>query len=431
MKRKVTIKEVIVSNQNKDFSKIKAREIELPINSCKIISLTGVRRCGKTYLLLHTIATLLKNGVDKSKIIHINFEDERLNLTTEELDLVLQAYRELYPENKLNECYFFFDEIQNIPKWEKFIRRIYDNVSQNIFVTGSNSNMLSSDIATALRGRNLNFEIFPLSFKEYLGFQNIKIEVYDTKQKSIIINAYRKYITEGSFPELLNIPEEFKQKTLQEYYYVMLYKDLIERYDISNASVLKYFLNRVLVNIGKPTSVNKIYNELKSNGYKISKNSLYSFLEYSEAIYLNFSLAKFDFSLIKRENAEKKNYFIDNGLINALSFKFSDNYGMLLENTVYLHLRRLHKNNVFYFKDNKECDFVIFEKNKVQQLIQVCYDIEDKETLKREVESLKYACKKLGVTKGIIVTFDSIENELLEDGIKIEFIPAWKFVLGL
>ena len=429
MKTKVVIQEVIVDNQNRDFKSVNKRDINLPLNTTKIISLTGVRRSGKTFILLDTIQRLIKNKVDKTKIIHINFEDERLQLNTNDLDLILQSYRELYPENNLSDCYFFFDEIQNIPQWEKFVRRLHENICTNIFITGSNSKMLSSDISTTLRGRNLNFEIFPLTFKEYLEFNDIKTNTNGSKQKSLVINYLKKYIKGGGFPELLNIPKVYTQKVLQEYFYVMLYKDLIERYNISNASTLKYFLNRILVNIGKPTSVNKIFNELKSNGYKVSKNTLYDYLEYSEAIYLNFSLSKFDFSLIKRENSEKKNYFIDNGLINALSFKFSDNYGLLLENAVYLFLRQKYKDNLYYFKDNKECDFVVYENETITDLIQVCYNIDDTDTFKREKKSLMYAGEKLNVSEGTILTFDDDEDEIIENGFKIKLIPVYKYFL--
>ncbi len=429
MKKKLILKEIIIDNQNINFTKVNKRTIDLPLHSTKIISLTGVRRSGKTYLLLYTIYRLLKNNIDKSNIIYINFEDERLELKPEDLDLVLQAYRELYPENNLSNCYFFFDEIQNIPQWEKFVRRLYENISKNIFITGSNSNMLSSDIATSLRGRNINYEIFPLSFDEYLDFKRIKNDVIGSKQKSIVINALTAFIKEGGFPELLEVPNQLRQKVLQEYFYVMLYKDLIERYEISNTTTLKYFLNRILINIGKPTSIHKIYNELKSNGYRVSKNTLYDFLDYSEAIYLNFGLKKFDFSFIKREKSEKKNYFIDNGLVNALSFKFSHNYGLLLENTVYLYLRNKYKENLFYFKDKKECDFVVFENEKVTRLIQVSYNIEDDATFKREKDGLIYAGKKLQKSEGTIVSFDSDEDELIENGFKIKIIPAYKLLL--
>ncbi|MCB9227029.1 MAG: ATP-binding protein [Chitinophagales bacterium] len=427
--RKGIVKDIIVDNQEEDYSHIYARDIILPIKTNKIISLTGVRRCGKTHVLFHTIKKLLEEGVEKQNILHINFEDERIDWETADLDLILQAYTELHPNINLKECYFFFDEIQNVKDWQKFIRRVDDSVSKNIFITGSNSSMLSSDIATSLRGRNINYEIFPLSFSEYLRFNKMSTNYVGTKQKSEINRLFQKYLKEGGFPELINLSDDVKQKTLQEYFYVMLYKDIIERYEVSNPTTLKYFLNRVLVNVGKPTSVHKIYNELKSGGYKVSKNTLYDFLEYSEAVYLNFALQKFDYSLIKRESADKKNYFIDNGLMNALTFKFSKDYGMLLENLVYLHLRRMYKNELFYYKNGKECDFVIFEKEKVKHLIQVCYNTEDTDTLNREVKSLIYTAKKLDKKEGIIITLNDTERIIEEGQFKITIMPIIKFLL--
>jgi len=430
MKEKGVIKEIILFNQRRDLSRLLKRNIEVPVNTGKIVSITGVRRCGKTYLMLLAIKELRLKKVDKKNIVFINFEDERLKLKTEELDLILQSYRELFPKIDLKNVYFFFDEIQNLNGWEKFIRRIYDNVSKNIFITGSNSKMLSSDIATALRGRNINIELFPLSFDEYLSFKKIEPELYFPETRAAVINAFNSYLISGGFPEILNT--KFSQKILQDYYYVMLYKDLIERYNIGNIPALKYFLNRLVVNLGKPSSVHKIYNELKSAGYKVSKDSLYQFADYAEAIYLSFRIPKFDFSLIKREQSERKIYFIDNGLINSLTYQFSDNYGMMLENMLYLHLRQQYGHSVFFYKDKTECDFVIMDKDRPEQVIQVCYDITDINTFKRELRGLENAALNFKLKKGTIVTYDDeMDNFFTENKIEVEVIPAYKYLLNL
>ena len=426
---KETIKEIIVKNQNKSLKSIIKRRIEIPINTGKIISITGVRRCGKTHLLFLAVQKLLKTGINKKQIVFVNFEDERLNLNSENLDLILQSYRELNPEIKSDEIYFFFDEIQNTENWEKFVRRIYDNESQNIFITGSNSKMLSSDIAGSLRGRNINIELLPLSFSEYLIFKNLDADYYMPENKAKIINELANYLQSGGFPETLY--SDFSQKILQDYFYVMLYKDLIERYDIRNIPALKYFLNRIILNIGKPSSIHKIYNELKSSGFKISKDSLYLFAEYSEAIYFSFKLLKFDYSYIKQEQSEKKMYIIDNGLVNSLTFHFSENKGTLLENAVFLHLRRKHGNNVFFYKDKNECDFIIKEKDKITELIQVSYQIEDTETFKRELLGIENAAKYFNLKEGKIITFDTEKEVVLtKEGIKIQIIPAYKYFLN-
>ena len=425
---KETIKEIIVKNQNKDFTNIHKRDVEIPINTGKIISVTGVRRCGKTHLLFLAIRKLLDSGTNRQKIVFINFEDERLNFSSDNLDLIIQSYRELFPEVKLNEVYLFFDEVQNVENWEKFVRRIYDNETKNIYITGSNSKMLSSDIATSLRGRNINIELFPLSFKEYLSFKNVDTNYYKPASKAKIINELSNYLQLGGFPE--TIDSEFTQKILQDYYYVMLYKDIIERYDVKNIPAIKYFLNRIVLNISKPSSINKIYNELKSGGFKISKDSLYLFAEYTEAIYLSFKLPKFDYSYIKQEKAEKKIYLIDNGLLNSLTYHFSENKGILLENAVYLYLRQKHGNNIFFYKDKTECDFIIKDKDKITELIQVSYQIGDTETLKREIKGIENAAEYFNLKEGKIITFDTEKETVLTEGdVKIQIIPVYKYFL--
>lgn len=429
MKRKDILKEIIVQNQNKNFDFVLPRQEEVPLSTGKIITISGVRRCGKTHLLYHTINQLQNQKVDKSRILYLNFEDERLSLKTEELDLVIQSYMELYPELDLQNSWFFFDEIQNVPDWEKFIRRLYDTITRNIFISGSNSRMLSAEIATSLRGRGINIEIFPLSFKEFLQFKKIDTNYYLPQNKAKLLNSLKEFIVSGSFPEAIN--SNFRQKILQDYYYVLLYKDLIERYKISNISALKYFLSRLVLNTGKPASINKIHNELKSAGYKVSKDSLYAFAEYAEAVYFLFRVNKFDYSLVRQENAERKMYFIDNGLLNSLSFQFSDNIGTLLENAVYLHLRRFHNKNIFFFKEQQECAFVVFEKDKIIDLIQVSYDISQPETLKREISGLEKACQYFNVSKGKIITFDQDADTIkMANNIEIEVIPALKYFLG-
>lgn len=425
---KETIKEIIVKNQNKGFTNIHKRDEEIPINTGKIISVTGVRRCGKTHLMFLAIRELLNSGTNRQKIIFINFEDERLNFSSENLDLIIQSYRELFPEVKLNEVYLFFDEVQNVENWEKFVRRIYDNETKNIYITGSNSKMLSSDIATSLRGRNINIELFPLSFKEYLSFKNVDTNYYEPAGKAKIINELSNYLQLGGFPEIID--SEFTQKILQDYYYVMLYKDIIERYDVKNIPAIKYFLNRIVLNISKPSSINKIYNELKSGGFKISKDSLYLFAEYAEAIYLSFKLSKFDYSYIKQEQAEKKIYLIDNGLLNSLTYHFSESKGILLENAVYIHLRQKHGNNIFFYKDKTECDFIIKDKDKITELIQVSYQIGDTETLKREIKGIENAAEYFNLKDGKIITFDTEKETVLkEGGVNIQIIPAYKYFL--
>lgn len=424
---KEVIQEIIAEFHENEVNQSVERDFEIPFTSGKIITLIGPRRSGKSFLFFNLINKLIGKGVKKKQVIYLNFEDERLDISVIELDLILQGYRELYPDEKLNKCYFFFDEIQNINGWEKFIRRVYDTYSKNIFITGSNANLLSKEIATALRGRTLSFEILPLSFKEYLKFKGVDFRKKDATIKAKINKLLGNYLVEGGFPELLHIDGNFKTKVLQEYFDVMIYRDLIQRYQFTNLSVVKYFLKRLASNTCSYVSLNKIYNELRSQGYKLDKNLLYEVYEAAQSIYLSLSIKKFNYSILKQENSDNKAYFIDNGLLNALTFKFSKDQGHLLENLVYLELRR-RENKIFYYKNGKECDFIIQKKDEVPTAIQVCYNMQDPETRNREIKSLLYACEKLKLKSGIILTMNERDEKRIE-GIRIRTIPVVKFLL--
>ncbi len=425
MKKKQLLKQIIRDFHLSENFDVKPRNIQPPIDTKKIITLIGVRRCGKTSIFYHMINQLIEK-IEKTKILFLNFEDERFELNSDELDLILQVYMELYPSYKLSECYFFFDEIQNIPNWEKFIRRMYDTISKNIFITGSNSKLLSSEIATSLRGRTLNFEIFPLSFKEYLSFKDIEVDFYSSKSLAFIKNAQESFLKNGSFPETLFLEEIYANKTLQEYFNVLLYKDLAERYNITNTVALKFFLKRIISSSTKQISINKIFNELKSSGIKIGKNTLYEFLEYVQNIYLALTLQKYDNSLINKELGEKKIYSIDIGLNNATEFRFSDDIGKSLENAVFLELKRKEFDIYYYRTSKSECDFLVFDKNTISDVIQVTFDMSDENTKSREIKGLIEACKNFDLKSGTIITFDS-EDELIENGIKIKIIPFYKW----
>jgi len=470
--KKEIIKEIIMDFHINDLPAVIQRDIELPINSNKIITLIGVRRSGKTYILFDTIKKLIADvsinplnpiftshltlpsplagegnssgrkgkkeemgelqiryKIPKENILYINFEDERLELKKDDMDLILQSYRELYPDIKLSECFFFFDEIQNIDGWDKFIRRVYENITKNIFITGSNSKLLSKEIATSLRGRTIAYEVFPLSFKEYLTFNNVVPDIYHSKTKAKIVNLFEKFLFEGGFPELVNITDKtIKHKILQEYFNVMLYRDLIERYGFSNIAVVKFFMKRVLSNIASPVSINKIYNELKSQNYKIGKNLLYEIFQAMEDIYFALILKKANPSILKQEFSEKKVYSIDNGLLNVLNFKISKDYGKLLENLIFLELYKKNR-NIYFYKNNKECDFVIIDELKGNQAIQVCYSMTGPETKKREVSGLLEVCNRFKLKEGYIITFSN-EESFVENDVSVNIIPAYKFSLN-
>ncbi|MDY0143816.1 MAG: ATP-binding protein [Bacteroidales bacterium] len=420
------IKEIILENQNSALPSLIKRNITIELNLKMIVSLVGARRSGKTYILYDLISQLKHKGISKENILFLNFEDERLNLTTNDLDLIIQAYTELFPAIELNTVYFFFDEIQNVDDWEKFVRRIFDTKSRNIFITGSNSKLLSTEIATALRGRTITYEIYPLSFSEYLLFNNVKQDLYPQKNKSTIIHYFEKFLTNGGFPEIVFFDDRIRIKILQQYYNVMIFRDIVERYQVSNIDALRFLIKKMFASVTKPFSVNKTYNDLKSLGYKISNKYLYSYFTYCNDSYLSQSVNKFDFSEIRQAKSEKKTYIIDTGLLSAIEFSISKNKGKLLENLVFLEFLKSNK-DIYYFKHNYECDFIIHS-NGDYLPVQVSYDIHNTKTKERELNGLIEACQYLKSDKGLIITFDQEEN-IKHNSIDIDVIPAYKYFL--
>lgn len=432
MSKKELLKQLIITFQEALPQDVCDREIELPLHSNKIITVPGVRRCGKSSLLMLTINKLIGRGIRKEQILFLNFDDERLHFNAENLDEILQAYHELFPATAPKDMYIFFDEIQMSNDWQQFIRRIYDQETRNIFLTGSNAKLLSSEIATSLRGRTLQFEEFPLSFKEYCSFKQIDLNYYNAPNQARLINTFHEYLYNGAFPEVVLSEERYREQILQEYFFVMLYKDLVERYEIKNTGSVRYFIKRILSNLTKPTSINKIYNEMKSQGVSIGKNTLYELAEQTESIYLLFSLPKYDPSLVKENAADKKYYCIDNGLRNALLLPKTEDRGALLRNIVFLHLRRSlpFQRGLFYYKGKKECDFLVMEHQQVSSLIQVCWDISDMETCQRETDGLLEASAATGCNNLLIITADT-EKEIKANGKTIRVLPAWKWLLSV
>lgn len=428
MVTKELLKQVIVSFQNTLPTEVISRETKIPIRTGKTITLPGVRRCGKSSVFLLTINELLQKGIRKERILYINFDDDRLIFEPGETDKILEAYRELFPEIPFSEVYVFFDEIQELDNWSKFVRRVYDQESKQVFITGSNAKLLSSELATSLRGRTLQYEMFPLSFSEFCLFKNIDTNYYDTRQKAIIINAFSDYLIDGGFPEIALCEPQLKLPILQDYYFAMIYKDLVERYQIRNVDNVKYFNRRVLTNATKPTSINKIVNEIRSQNQKFSKDFAYELISQTEAIYLFLPLTKYDPSYVKEVQSVKKYYCIDTGFFRALLPSTDMNKGVLLENALFLHLhrqetpvRRLH----FLDDANSCCDFVWVENGKITQAIQVAWDISDPKTFRREISAFEH----LKCDDCLLITAEA-EQEIHEYGKTIRIIPAWKLLLS-
>ncbi len=379
------LKKIIYEGYNKEIVFIR-RDITKILPKDKIITITGPRRSGKTFLMYQIMDDLIKKGYDREQFLYINFEDERISDKKFDYDLIFQAFYELFPESAEKEIILFFDEIQLLENWERFVRRVYDSKTKKIYLTGSNSQMLSSDIATALRGRNYNIELFPLSFNEFKRFKGVNNKNISSKEKAIIDNLFQEYLVYGGYPEIVNYDNTLKIEILQNYFNVMIYRDIAERFEYSQLEQLKYILKKLISTVSSEFSINKLYNELKSQGAKLSKSILYSLYDDISNIYLFKQIERFSFSLSERRSHNKKVYFYDTGILSAVNYSLSEDHGKLLENLVAIELLR-RKYEIFYGKNGKECDFIAKKRGETLA-VQVCYKLTEK-NIKRETKGLE------------------------------------------
>jgi uncharacterized protein len=402
----------------------KPRHLKVPLALDKIITIIGPRRAGKTWYLFQLMASLEKTGIKREQLLYLNFEDERLDLEAG-YDQILDAYLELYPDQKLDDVYIFFDEIQELPDWEKYIRRLYDTVSRKIFLTGSNAKMLSKEIATSLRGRSLSFEIMPLSFPEFLSFRGIDSkDSYSTINRAKIQNSFEEYLSWGGYPELVGMESRFKANILQEYFNVMLYRDLMDRYEIRDVSILKYLIKRLIGSFTKEFSVNKLYNELKSRGIRIGKDFIYRLMDRIFSIYMVTYVEKFDPAVVKREMSNKKIYLYDNGIASAIRYAFSEDRGKFLENMVFIGIRNTTE-SIFFLKNGYECDFVVFPENEKPVFVQVTETLHQ-DNFSREINGLEKARKRIKNSRSLLIASDiAVPSHMLPKWVEAKTACEW------
>jgi len=411
---KEMIKQIIIQNQQR-FKELNIinRSIEIEENGNYVF--VGLRRVGKTYLLYQIIKENINNIED---VLFINFEDERLiGFGYQDLNLLLESYSEIYK----NKPIIFLDEVQNIENWEKFVRRLCDN-DYKVFVSGSNAKMLSSDISTTLGGRLFIKSISPLSFPEFLSFKKLKLKANFeyTEQLYQMKDYYSEYIMFGSLPEIIKFKN--KREYLSNIYQKLLYGDLIARFNISNQMAIKLLVKKLAESVNNETSINRIKNIIKSANIKIGNNTLFEYINHLKSSFIIYDIQNYTNKIVDRE-LKKKYYFADTGLLSL--FLINQN-SKLLENMVFLELKRRFQDDIFYYKRNTEVDFYIPNQ---ELMIQVSYDISDIETRKRELKALLKAMDAEGLSSAIILTYDYAEVIEIK-GKKIEIIPAWRWMLN-
>jgi predicted AAA+ superfamily ATPase len=422
MDLRLVIKNILKENENIRIKDLKDREFDVAslmqkrLN--KIITLTGFRRVGKTYLLF-----LLMEKIRNGFFVYFNFEDERIPEETEVLTEFIYAVEELYNKQP---SYLFFDEIHIIPGWGKFLRRIMDK-GHKIFVTGSSSKLGLKEIPTELRGRTINYTLFPLSFLEYLNFKEVEVGSALALKEIEIKRIFREYLTYGGFPEIYDADEIERKEVIQEYFRTLVQRDLIERFAIREEALLndtvKLLLNSQTVSISKMTKT------LQSMGYRCSKNTISNYISYLEKSFFLFQVMYYSRNVKDQMQYPRKIYFIDNGFLKYLSLQPGES--RILENLVAVELKR-RGNEFFYWRSGKgeEVDFLLMEKGMPAKLIQVSVDISRLDTREREVRSLIKGMKHFGLMKNLILTFEQ-EEIIKHNGYEIEVRPVWKWLLDV
>ncbi|HBE44881.1 MAG TPA: ATPase [Deltaproteobacteria bacterium] len=429
---KNVISQLIDDFHERKLPELARRDRELTEVRGKANVVIGMRRAGKTWFCYQKMKDLLNTGISKEKILYINFEDDRLlEFKVNNFQDILDVYFGKYPENRNTRCHFFFDEIQRIDQWEAFIRRLLDTENIQIYITGSSSKLLGTEIATSLRGRALPIEIFPFSFEEFLKFHGIfsdRPKTFGANTASLLRNAVKNYQEIGGFPEIQKIQRDLRIEILQGYIDSVLLKDIIERHNVGNALVLKYLVRHIMNSSGGKFSVNKFFNTMKSMAIKCTKNSLYEYLDHLTDAFLFYKAPVHTRSVKTRMTNPAKIYTIDTGLLNAMTFRSSYDRGQLLETMAFMHLRRKgYDIEYLTTKDGSEVDF--FARHRITgdvRFIQSCWEMSDKKTFERELRGLKSAMDELRIPTGTIVTWD---DETTIDN-KINVIPIWKWLLS-
>lgn len=393
--------------------------LEENVNYCFV----GIRRTGKSYMMYQQIKSLLDKEIPLSQIVYVNFEDERLlEMTSDDFNTILEIGLEL--SGTENKPYLFFDEIQNIDGWEKFVRRIAD-MKYKISITGSNSKMLSNEIASTLGGRFVIMMIYPYSFAEYLianGKEKNYLDIISTSDKADVLALYNEYLTFGAFPELVEIKN--KRTFLSSIYQTVYLGDIITRNKITNDFAVRLLLKKIAESLTKPLSYTRLTNIVKSAGASLGKQTVINYVGYMTDSYLIFPITNYTAKLVEKETSPKY-YFMDTGLI---ALMLLDCKSAQLENLVAIELlRRYGRENVFYFENNVEIDFYVpTKKLAIQVSLQI---LDDVDTRDRETRAFAKLHHFISDSKYLIIT-NSEEATLECDGISISVVPAWKWLLN-
>jgi len=427
------IDELVATSQRQPLPSLTPREVELPLLPGKVDVVTGMRRVGKTYFLFQSMAERLRDGIEPERLLYLNFEDERL-MPMEAADLhhVPEALQRRHPALHDREVWLFLDELQVVPGWERFVRRLIDGGGYRLVVTGSSARLLASEIPTSLRGRSLTTELLPFSFGEFLRHSGEEVPTKwppPARDRSRLEAALSRYLEVGGFPEVHGLPEPARVRVLQEYVDVTLLRDVVERHDVRNVSALRSLVRRLVRNPASALSVHRLYNDMRSQGFSVSKDTLYALIGHLEDAHL-VHLVSLDTGSERRRMANpRKAYLADHSLAVAHSLRAGRDVAHLLENVVHAELRRRgFAVSYALTEDGCEVDFVAREARGDAELIQVCADMTSERARQREARALAAAMRETGGQRATIVTVAEAGELALPLG-RVPVVPAWRWLL--
>lgn len=429
-----SLRDALADSERREMPVPTRRDARLRLLSGKIDAVVGMRRVGKSWLLHQAIQDLRSQGVPRSAILHLEFEDERLaGMGTEELRRIDQVFDAMHPDQVGKERWFFFDEIQNVPGWEQYVRRLLGDPKLHIVVTGSSAKLLSTEIATSLRGRALTTEVLPFSFREVLrhrGAEDAAEGVPDARARARLRHEFDLYRATGGFPEAWSMDADTRRELLQGYLDVVLLRDIVERHRVTNAPLLRALVRRLLRCMSNRVSLNGLAQDLRSMGLSFDKDAIFAQMQYVTDCHLAFQVPLYTDSERRRQVNAKKLYAIDHGLVQACIPTRSADTGHQLENIVYLQLRR--RGRVLGYHQTatqREVDFVCEREGRIE-LVQSCAEMSDAKTRDREVSALTEAMQETAVETGTIVTLDE-EGTVDVEGGRIRVVPAWRWLVEL
>jgi uncharacterized protein len=423
---------IILSYQQQAMIKLTKRDLELDFIPNMALGIVGVRRCGKTFRT-HQLALESSDRFKSSNICRVQFNDHRIkNIHAENLHIIDDAYYTLYPDkNGKEEILFIFDEIHRIKGWEDYILYLLENPQHKIIVTGSTASLLKGQFASQLRGKIFPVEEYPFSFREFLRHYEIAEDHITSKGQSFILNAFTRYMKQGGFPGLLDIAETLHVDILRTYWDTMLLRDIIEAHgdEYINIAALRYFTDALISRTACPMTTSKIANQMKTEGFKFSKNSLYDYLYFLADAYMIQTVDFYSKSERVKARNYKKVYCMDWALARAVCGGESIDETRILENIVYVELcRRGFDINYYRTKEGFEIDFVISKRGKPPELVQVAFSIENSEVKNRELRAIEKSAAFLNADQTTIITFNETATIKMSN-CEIAVVPIWRWLL--